>query len=104
MKRLFGLTLLGVVAYAIYAAITIFVVPPMGTLPDGRTLILLRHSAVLKFVDSADAICDRTMDGVSLLCRIIAMGAVAKNNEILMRLPYSQSLYLVSTGGKTWSR
>jgi hypothetical protein len=103
-KGLLGLVLLGVAGYVISTTITIFVVPPIGMLPDGRTVILLRHSAVLKFVDSADAICDRKMDGVSLLCRAIAMGTVAKDNEILMRLPYSQSLYLVSTGGKTWSQ
>jgi hypothetical protein len=103
VKGLVGLVLLGVAGYIISATITIFVVPPIGMLPDGRTLILLRHSAVLKFVDSADAICDRKMDGVSLLCRTMAMGTVAQDNEILMRLPYSQSLYLVSTGGKTWS-
>jgi hypothetical protein len=65
---------------------------------------MLRHSAVLKFIDSADAICDQKMDGVSLLCRAIAMGMVAKDNDILMRLPYSQSLYMVSTGGKTWDQ
>ena len=55
----------------IFSAInlTIFVVAPIGALPEGRTVILWRNSAALNFIDSADAICDRTMGGVSLLCR-----------------------------------
>jgi hypothetical protein len=103
MKRLIVLAILGIVTIVLANHTTIFVVPPIGMLPDGRTLVLLRHSAVLNFVDSADAICDRTTVGVSLLCRGMTMALVVKDNEILIRLPFSQALYLVSTGGKTWT-
>ena len=103
MKQLIGLAILGIGAVVLANYTTIFVVPPVGMLPDGRTLVLLRHSAVLNFIDSADAICYRTMGGVSLLCRGMTMALVVKDNEILIRLPFSQALYLVSTGGKTWT-
>lgn len=82
---------------------TIFVIQPIGAVPEGRTLIVSRQGALL-FVDSADAICERVQGGVSLLCRIAAMGTVAKETTIYIRLPYSEALYLYSTGGKTYSR
>ena len=55
----------------IFSAInfTIFVVAPIGALPEGRTVILWRNSAALNFIDSADAICDCTMGGVSAMSR-----------------------------------
>lgn len=90
----------------IFSAInfTIFVVAPIGALPEGRTVILWRNSAALNFIDSADAICDRTMGGVSLLCRGTTLGTIVKVNPILLRLPYSDTLYSMSTGGKRWDR
>lgn len=43
--------------------ISIFVVQPIGALPEGRTVILLRHpwkgANGLAFIDSADAFCAR---------------------------------------------
>lgn len=44
------------------------------------------------------------MGGVSLLCRAAVLGAVAKNSTILLRLPYSETLYLISTGGHVYER
>ena len=72
-------------------------------LPEGRTLVISRGTGT-KFIDSADAICERNMGGVSLLCRAIALGAVAKNSTILLRLPYSETLYFISTDGKSYER
>ena len=78
--------------------LTFFVVQPIGMLPDGMTVVMLRRGR-LQFIDSADAICAREMGGVSLLCRGMALGAVQKNAIILLRLPYSETLYRLSTGG-----
>lgn len=93
----FGLLLL------IYTQITIFVVPPIGAVPEGRTIVMLRLNKT-NFVDSPDAMCERIQDGVSLLCRGMVLGAVSKNMTALMKLPYSDWLYLQSTGGKRYSR
>ena len=81
--------------------ITIFVVQPIGALPEGKTLVMLRMNKT-KFIDSADAICEREMNGVSLLCRGMMMAAVINKGTIILRLPYSSFLYGVSTNGKEY--
>lgn len=46
--------------------VTIFVIQPLGAIPEGRTLVMSRRVGT-KFIDSADAMCLRIQDGVSLL-------------------------------------
>ena len=58
----------------------------------------------MNFIDSADAVCDRKLGGVSLLCRAAVLGRVTKESSIILRLPYSETLYSISTGGKSYSR
>lgn len=105
MKR--GHTIVLVVAailsIVIYTQITIFVIPPIGALPEGKTVIITRLNKT-EFIDSPDGMCERIQGGVSLLCRGMAMGAVIEKTTILLRLPYSSWLYSVSTGGKTYER
>ena len=91
------------VAIIIYTQITIFVVPPIGAVPEGRTVVMLRLNKT-EFVDSPDAMCERIQGGVSLLCRGMVMGAVVKNTTILLRLPYMDWLYLLSTDGNRYER
>jgi hypothetical protein len=86
-----------------YTQLTIFVLQPIGAVPEGRTLIMLRGSGT-KFIDSADAMCERTMGSVNLICRAAALAATATKGTILLRLPYSETLYLISTGGHTFER
>jgi len=87
----------------IYTQLTLFVIQPIGAVPEGRTLVIWR-TGKLRFIDSADGVCARETDGVSLLCRISMLGAVANNSTILVRLPYSHTLYLLSTDGKTYEK
>ena len=87
----------------IYTQITVFVIAPIGAIPDGKTVIITRLNKT-EFIDSADAMCERIQGGVSLLCRVMTMGAVFENSTILLRLPYSSMLYSISTGGKTYDR
>jgi len=103
MKKSLIAALLIAVAIVIYTQLTVFVVPPIGAVPEGRTVIILRLNKT-DFIDSPDAICDRLQGGVSLLCRGMTMAAVVENSKILVRLPYSDWLYLVSTGGKRFDR
>lgn len=44
--------------------IAIFVIPPIGAVPEGRTLIISRLNKT-KFVDSADAMCERFQGGAA---------------------------------------
>ncbi|VXC40217.1 conserved hypothetical protein [Pseudomonas sp. 8BK] len=103
MRKFAWACVIFVVVGIIYSQITVFVVPPIGALPEGRTAIMLRLNKT-NFIDSPDAMCERIQGGVSLLCRGMIMGAVVKNTTILLRLPYMDGLYLVSTGGKRYDR
>ena len=83
--------------------VTIFVIPPIGAIPEGRTVIVTRLRT-MHFIDSADAWCERQMGGVNLLCRGLVMAQVAKEATVLVRLPYLEELYLISTNGNTYHR
>jgi hypothetical protein len=95
--------ILGIALLVIATQITIFVIQPIGALPDGVTVILLRKGQ-LKFVDSPDAICARKMGGVSLICRGMTAGIVAKESTIIARLPFIPWLYDLSTGGVAYEK
>lgn len=97
------LVIAAVLMIAIYTQITIFVIPPIGALPEGKTVVMARLNKT-DFIDSPDGMCERMQGGVSLLCRVMVMGAVFEKSTILMRLPYSSWLYSVSTNGKTYER
>lgn len=81
---------------------SIYVIQPIGAIPQGRTLIISRLNS-LNFIDSADAWCERNMGYVNLLCRSFAMANVVEKSRIVARLPYSQFLYEISTGGKHYT-
>ena len=70
-------------------------------MPEGKTLITSRLKNS-KFIDSADAMCERIQGKVNLICRGMVIGAVAKNATVYARLPYSESLYLISTNGNKY--
>lgn len=93
------------IAAAIFAyfSLTVFVIQPIGALPDGRTIVIGRVGKT-RFLDSADAICEREMGGVSLLCRGMMMGNILEKATVYLRLPYSETLYLWSTGGREYGR
>ena len=101
MRALLLTCLTFVVFIGIYTQLTLFIVPPIGAVPEGRTLVLWRYSVTeageikglnLEFIDSADAICARHLGHVNLLCRGVMLGAVAGGSTILLRLPYSELL------------
>lgn len=77
--------------------IRIIVIQPIGAIPNGVTAIVAGIYGP-NFIDSPDAICDRQMGGVSLLCRGMAMARIGEEGYILVRLPYSAMLFGL-TGG-----
>ena len=103
MLKFFGFVILGLLLSAGASKITVFVIPPIGAIPEGKTLIIYRLGNT-KFIDSPDAMCQRIQGGVSLLCRGVAIAAIANNNEILARLPYSNFLYEISTDGNIYNK
>jgi hypothetical protein len=80
----------------------VYAVQPLGAVPDGVTAIVWRGEGE-PFFNSPDALCLERMGGVSLLCRMAAIGH-APTNRIILRLPYQQWAYEASTGGKNYSR
>ena len=98
MKK-FILTL--ILLIGIYFSIGFYVVQPIGAVPDGLTVVYFRLGTNLPFITSADGfILDQEMD-VTLFGRLGAMAAIMGviQDRILIRLPYSETLYLISTGG-----
>lgn len=102
-KKTVALVVLAVTFIVIYTQITLFVIPPIGALPEGKTVVITRLNKT-EFIDSPDAMCERIQGGVSLLCRGMVMGSVVDKAIILARLPYSSWLYSISTGGKSYDR
>lgn len=94
---------IAVLCLVVYTQITIFAVPPIRAVPEGRTVIMLRLNKT-NFIDSADAMCVRIQGYVNLLCRGMTMGAVVNATTIIARLPYSETIYNMSTGGMTYNR
>ena len=101
-KLISGILLIGIVV-VIATQITIFVIQPIGAAPEGRTVVMLRMNKTT-FIDSADAVCAREMGKVNILCRGAVLAAMAEKSTVLFRLPYSEFLYEVSTGGVHYSR
>lgn len=97
------ITVIAVLSMLVYTQITIFVIQPIGLMPEGKTLVITRLNKT-QFIDSADGICKREQGGVSIICRLGVMAGVANNAKILMRLPYSSWLYSISTGGESYER
>lgn len=77
--------------------VRVVVIQPIGAIPEGVTVIVAGIEGV-RMVDSPDAICARKHGGVSLLCRGATAAAIARNGKILLRLPYSETLFRF-TGG-----
>lgn len=71
---------------------TFFVVPPIGAIPEGKTVVIFRGEKT-NFIDNPDAICSRVIGGTGLLCRGAVLASVVNHNTILLRLPYSETLY-----------
>jgi len=103
MKKAFMAAGIALLFLVVYTQITIFAVPPIGAVPEGRTVVMLRLNKT-NFIDSADAMCVRIQGYVSLMCRGMTMAGVVKATTIIARLPYSETIYKISTGGETYER
>lgn len=93
-----ALTVLLVVAVAFRVFCGFYTIQPIGALPEGRTLVVWRASGE-PFFNSPDAMCLERLGGVSILCRMVAIGT-APSERIIVRLPYVRFAYLASTGGR----
>lgn len=102
-KKTYAIIILIIFTVIFTNQFTIFVIQPIGLIPEGKTLLISRLNKT-NFVDSADAMCERIQDSVSLLCRVMILGKITQTSTIYLRLPYMEWLYLLSTNGKTYDR
>lgn len=79
-------------AIAWASGVRVVVIQPIGAIPKGVTAIV-RTDAKINFIDSPDAMCQRKLGGVSLLCRGTMAATVVRHGDILARLPYSEWLF-----------
>jgi len=83
----------------------VFTIQPIGALPEGITVVYHSRGPEMPFFSSPDGLCLEIQGGVSLMCRMVAMGAVDEiADRIIVRLPYSDFAYLLSTGGARFDR
>jgi hypothetical protein len=79
----------------------VFTMQPIGALPEGATVIYHSRGPEMPMFASADGLCLKIQGSVSLWCRLTAMAGIAPITErIMIRLPYSRTAYLLSTGGQ----
>jgi len=100
--------LLGFVLFcvAFYFMVGIFVIQPIGAVPEGKTILFWRFDTNMPFISSADGLLLDNDENVSLLGRGVVLAAVAEaiEDKIIVRLPYMKFLYLLSTGGKEFEQ
>lgn len=84
----------------------IFVIQPIGMIPEGTSIVYWRVGLNLPFIASADGLLDENKQGVSLFGRAIMLGFIENLliDRKIVKLPYSESLYSISTGGKEYSK
>ena len=93
-------------AGASYLGFGLFIVQPIGAVPKGATVLYWRFGTNMPFVASADGILFKNGQGVSLLGRGIVLAKVGEmiQGRKVVSLPYSRTLFLVSTGGRECDR
>lgn len=98
------LLLLGAIAFRVFCGV--FVVQPIGAIPNGGTVIYYRWGLNMPFIASADGIQQKSSGQVNLIGRAVLIGGIGNiiKNRKLFSLPYFHTLYLWSTGGREYDR
>ena len=105
-------TAVAMVALVVAVAVTqvaVFVVPagasvtPAATAAPSDTaagmVYIVTRGADMRFVDSADAICQRQFSRPDEGCRGLVRSWVMRETRVLAELPYSETLWRVAAGG-----
>ncbi len=83
-----------------------FVIQPIGALPEGATILFNRYDTNFPFICSADGLLLESQGKVSLLGRAVFLGGISKilKEKEIIRFPYIETLYLISTNGKKFDK
>lgn len=101
-KVLLFIVIILVLCGAVYSLTGFVTIQPLGMLPDGITIWYFRNGTELPFITSPDGLSLQKNGNLTLISRMAAISALtdAVENKIILRLPYSKTLYKISTGGK----
>ena len=105
-RALISLVVAIVIFSTLYFTTGIFVIQPIGAVPEGATIWYWRLNTKLPFISSADGLLLDRVGKVSILGRAVALGVVAKSikDKKIVTFPYSKTLYLISTSGKEFNK
>ena len=100
------LIIIAIIFAALFFVTGFFVIQPIGAVPEGMTIWYYRLGTNMPFISSPDGLSLKDSGSVSLMGRMAAMGSFigAFEDKIIARLGYSESLYLISTGGSTFTQ
>jgi len=89
-----------------YFSLGIFVIQPIGAIPEGKSILFLRMGMDIPFISSVDGILLKKMGSVSLMSRAMGMAAIGKPilERKIFSFPYIEKLYLISTDGTELSK
>lgn len=83
----------------------VFTVQPIGAIPEGVTIIYYSRGPRMPLFSSPDGMCLEIQRSVTLLCRMAAFSAVEEiADRIVVRLPYNDMAYLISTSGARFEK
>ena len=106
MKKFLIYTLISIllagIAFRIFCGI--FVIQPIGSLPKGATYIYWRNGIDLPFIESADGYLEKKGYPVSAFARgtVLMKYTESIKQKQIVRFNHSKTLYLYTTGGKTY--
>jgi hypothetical protein len=106
-KRWLWLAILILLLIGAFFFLTGFVViQPIGAIPDGITIWYFRAGLNLPFITSPDGFSLKTTGQLSLMSRMMTMAAITEaiEDRIILRLPYSNFFYHISTGGQEFEK
>jgi hypothetical protein len=100
-KSIISLSIAFGISFICYFSLGLFVIQPIGMLPEGATVLYFRLGMNIPFISSADGIILKKNGAVSLFTRGLTMTTLSKPiiDRKIFSLPYFHSLYLYSTGG-----
>lgn len=102
MKKLIISTSIIAMLIMFWATTFVLVIQPIGMVPKGVTVWMFKPDRLftsIHFIESADGLTLRTSGYINLLGRGIALIALGNSGDKIMRLPYSKTLYQISTNG-----
>lgn len=91
----------------VWSTFSVFSIQPIGAIPDGATVIMFKPDRLLMqgkfdFLESVDHLQYKNSGEVTLLGRMMFLGIALKSSFVIVKLPYFETLELISNGGLTW--